>query len=159
MLSEIVKKKFLPYGEFIEPFKVEEITFDFFAHLETSLVHTTFFMKDYEIKSFLYVFGKKYQKLTINEFKHLWITFQKISKKLLKAPEDHYLSSFILFVEVEEAEETIKEVVINSFSSKNIWFGLKGSYHVGVALFSRKEKVYPKEISSYVSWIFENKNL
>jgi len=154
LLSEKVKKKVLPYGEFLEPFTVNGTTFDFFAHLEISLVHTTFFMKDYEIRSFLYIFGKRYQKLILNDFEDLWNIFPRVSRKLLKTPQDHYLSSFILLLD-EETEETVKKAVRNSFISKSIWFGFKGSYNVGVTLFLNEEIICPEEIKPYISWIFE----
>ena len=155
MLSEKVKRKVLPYGEFLEPFTVNGTTFDFFAHLETSLVHTTFFMKDYEIRSFLYIFGKRYQKLILNDFEDLWNIFLRVSRKLLKTPEDHYLSNFILLLEVEETEEAVKKTVRNSFISKSIWFGFKGSYNVGVTLFLNEEIICSEEIKPYISWILE----
>jgi len=155
LLSEKVKKKVLPYGEFLEPFTVNGTTFDFFAHLEISLVHTTFFMKDYEIRSFLYIFGKRYQKLILNDFEDLWNIFPRVSRKLLKTPQDHYLSSFILLLEAEETEETVKKAVRNSFISKSIWFGFKGSYNVGVTLFLNDEIICSEEIKPYTSWIFE----
>jgi hypothetical protein len=155
LLSEKIKRKVLPYGEFLEPFTVNGTTFDFFVHLETSLVHTTFFMKDYEIRNFLYIFGKRYQKLILNDFKDLWNIFPRISKKLLKTPEDHYLSSFILLLEVEETEEAVKKAVRNSFISKSIWFGLKGSYNVGITLFLNGKIICPEEIKPHISWISE----
>jgi hypothetical protein len=134
---------------------VNGTTFDFFAHLETSLVHTTFFMKDYEIRSFLYIFGKRYQKLILNDFKDLWNIFPGVSRKLLKIPEDHYLSIFILLLEAEEIEEVVKKTVRNSFISKSIWFGFKGSYNVGVTLFLNEEIICSEEIKPYISWILE----
>ncbi|WP_163328582.1 hypothetical protein GFV12_04480 [Desulfurobacterium thermolithotrophum] len=155
MLSEKIKKKISPYGKFTETFIIDEFSFDFFAFLETNLVHTTFFIKDYEIKSYFYIFGKRFHQLYLDDFKEILNISLSVSKKLLKTPEDHYLSTFIFILETEKTEEKVIETIQKTLISKSIWFGLKGSYRVGFVLSFKEKLFYPEEIKPFLSWLLD----
>ena len=152
MLSEIVKKKFLPYGEFMEPY----LDYEFYAKLETKVVHTTFFLKDYEIRSFLYVLGKKCKEVSESSFNSIWSSFKTLCKRLLDTPPDHYLSTFLLFLEVENFQDEVEKLVENAFFSKSILLGIKGSYQAGIIIYTKEKISYPQEIKSYVLWLLES---
>ncbi|TCK06522.1 hypothetical protein [Phorcysia thermohydrogeniphila] len=151
-MKEAVKEKFLKYGKIIEPFEIDGCRFEFFGELQLRTVHTTFFMKDYEIVSYLYLLSKRLKSVNIQKAKEELELLKRLSKKLLKTPEGHYLSTFILLLEAEEAE--IPEGEARAlFFKKSILFGLKGSFQCAVVITNGEREIYPKEVEDTIKWL------
>ncbi len=113
-----------PYGEYL-----------FLAKVKFTTYHTTFFMKDYEINSFLYLIGTKELKRPKEEFEK----FREITKELLELPPDHYFSSFCLL--------SLKGEVPLLYSSKSIWFGIKGKVEWGTLSFKGGKAKAPPQMA------------
>ena|GEM_PF-1126688 len=126
-LKELFKENGLwkePYGEF-----------DFYGLLEARLVHTTFFVKDYELLYFTHLFGKELEELNSEQLKRRFISFSKVVKEHLKTPKDHYLSTFLLFLSVRKPKLNLKEVE-SFYRKKSLWFGFKGFYQYGAVVWA-----------------------
>lgn len=115
MLSKKLKEFFTENGVWQEPFK----DYLFFGKVTVKTVHEILFLKDYEIVSNFYVFGKKVKNQMDAEssFKK----FLKDSEEFAEVPSDHYLSSVALILSSEEEVD-----VSNFFKKQFLWFGIKG---------------------------------
>ncbi|RKQ63484.1 hypothetical protein C7457_0357 [Thermovibrio guaymasensis] len=134
---------FQEYGRWEEPFR----DFLFYGKVKFTTVHTTFFMKDYQIDHFLYLFGVK--ELQVGP-KEAFSRLKELSKGLISLSPDHYLSSFVLFV--------FEGRVPSLYSSKSIWLGFRGKVEWGMFSFEGGKLVYPPQmegvgrfISSFLS--------
>ncbi|WP_457679040.1 hypothetical protein [Thermovibrio sp.] len=116
MLSNL-RRFFRERGTYKEPFN----EYLFFGKVEFRTVHTTFFMKDYEIRSFLYLFVKEEVREQEKELERL----KEISRELLTLPPDHYLSSFCTLALKGRG---------TAYSSKTLWLGFKGRVEWGVLM-------------------------
>lgn len=130
LLSRL-RKDFKETGRWIEPFG----EYLFLGELSIKTVHTTFFMKDYELNSYFYILGVKEIKDPKSEFEK----FKKFTKKLLKTPPDHYLSTFILLTFGGNFEPLTK--------TKSLLFGFKGKAEWALYRFNGKE-IEGKELSA-----------
>ena len=129
MLSNL-RSYFRTYGFWEEPFG----SYLFFGKLEVKLVHTTFFLKDYELNSFIYLFGVE----SLSEPKKCFEEFVSKTLKEFPPPPEHYLSSFVLLELKGKAPPLFKE--------KSLWFGFKGRYRWGVFSLKGSSISYPKEM-------------
>jgi hypothetical protein len=111
-----------PYGEF-----------DFYGLLQARLIHTTFFLKDYELLYFTHLFGKGLKELRLEQLKRYFEAFPEVVKGHLKAPKDHYLSTFILFFSVEKLKLNPKEIE-SFYRKKSLRLGFKGFYQYGAVV-------------------------
>ena len=114
MLSE-VKRFFREYGSWQEPYR----DYLFFGKVTVKTVHETLLLKDYEIVSNHYLFGKRVN--SQEEAETAFRRFLKESREVVEIPPDHYLSSVGLLLVSENPIE-----VSNFFERRFIWFGIKG---------------------------------
>lgn len=131
MLSKL-KEFFRKRGSWIEPYG----EYLFLAKVKFTTYHTTFFMKDYEINSFLYLIGTEELKRPKEDFEK----FREITKELLELPPDHYLSSFCLL--------PLNGEVPMLYSSKSIWFGIKGKVEWGTLSFKGEDVKTPPQMTN-----------
>jgi len=152
-MKDAIREKFLRYGKLIEPFEIDGYRFDFFGEIQVTTVHTTFFLKDYEIVCYIYVLSKKLKVVNFSKLQEEFEILKKLAKKLLKTPEGHFLSTFILLIETEELKLSREE--INSFFfRKSILLGLKGAFQCAVVVSSENnERFYPKEVEETIKWL------
>jgi len=115
LLSDKLRKFFTENGVWQEPFK----DYLFFGKFTVKTVHETLFLKDYEIISNFYIFGKEVKNQ--REAENLFKTFLRDSKKLIEIPPDHYLSSVALILSSDEEID-----VSNLFNRKFLWLGIRG---------------------------------
>ncbi len=111
-------------------------------------MHTTFFLKDYEIKSFLYIFGEKVPLVDGYFLEKKFPKYISISKKLLKTPPDHYLSTFIFLI----FAGTFSEAKL-PYYKKSLLFGFKGSLQTAPVVICDDNIFYPSEVEPYVKWL------
>ncbi|WP_456420222.1 hypothetical protein, partial [Thermovibrio sp.] len=111
-----LRRFFQRYGVWEEPFR----DYLFFGKVKFTTVHTTFFMRDYEIEHFLYLFGVKELD---REPEELLSELRVLSRELLTLTPDHYLSSFCLLV--------LEERVPLLYSSKSLLLGFRGRVEWG----------------------------
>jgi hypothetical protein len=114
---------FQNYGKWFEPFG----DYLFLGEVQIKTVHTTFFMKDYELNSFFYLVGVEKVENPKKEFEG----FVKFTRRLLKTPPDHYLSTFVLLAFGGKFEPLVKR--------KSLWLGLKGKVEWGFFRFNGGE--------------------
>ena len=112
-----LREFFQRYGVWEEPFG----DYLFFGKVKFTTVHTTFFMKDYEIEHFLYLFGVKELD---REPEELLSELRGLSRELLTLTPDHYLSSFCLLV--------LEGKVPLLYSSKSLLLGFRGRVEWGI---------------------------
>ncbi len=146
-MIERIKEKF-KFGIFKENVSLNGIDFIFYSFLEITTVHTTFFLKDYEIKSFLHVFGEKVPVVSGDFLRKRFSTYISISKNLLKLPPDHYLSTFIFLIMAESFSQDELP-----YFRKKILFGLKGSFQVAPVVICGSDYFYPTQIEYYINWL------
>jgi len=84
-------------------------------------------MKDYELNSFFYLVGVEKVENPEEEFE----SFVRFTRKLLKTPPDHYLSTFVLLTFGGEFEPLVRQ--------KSLWLGFKGKVEWGLFRFNGKE--------------------
>ena len=122
---------FKTYGKWVEPFE----DYLFLGEVQVKTVHTTFFMKDYELNSFFYLVGVERVENPEEEFDR----FIRFTQKLLKTPPEHYLSTFILLSFGGEFKPLVKR--------KSLWLGFKGKIEWGLFRFNGRE-VEGEELSA-----------
>ena len=145
MLSRL-KEYFKTYGVWKEDFK----DFEFFGRLEVSLVHEVFLLKDYEINSNFYLFGKR-----VGNRKEAESIFEKVKRnwrEFITIQRDHYLSAVVLVFLSDEAF-SVEEL----YSEKFLWFGIKGKVvFVGGVLKSDlrfPKKVKDREVGRFLDFL------
>jgi len=84
-------------------------------------------MKDYELNSFFYLLGVEKVKNPEEEFER----FVRFTRKLLKTPPEHYLSTFVLLSFGGEFKPLVKR--------KSLWLGFKGKVEWGLFRFNGRE--------------------
>jgi len=125
-LKEFFKKRGVwiePYGEYL-----------FLAKVKFTTYHTTFFLKDYEINSFLYLIGADSAGNPEEEFKR----FKEATREILELPPDHYLSSFCLLL--------LNGELPLLYSSKSLWFGIKGKVEWGTLVLKEGKLKAPPQM-------------
>ncbi|RUM43677.1 MAG: hypothetical protein DSY35_03105 [Desulfurobacterium sp.] len=154
-MKDAVREKFLKYGKLIEPFEIDGHRFDFFGEIQVKTVHTTFFLKDYEIISYIYVLSKNVTLAKLSLFQEEFNVLKRLARKLLKTPEGHFLSTFILLLETDRGELPEKEIR-ELFFRKSLLFGLKGALQCAVVAVTQKgdKKVYPSEVEETIKWLY-----
>ena len=115
MLNSGLRETFKKFGQWQEPFG----SFAFYGKLTTKIVHETLFLKDYEIVTSYYVFGKNVKNQ--EEAEKVFSKFLKESQNFLEVPPDHYLSCMALILTSNQEID-----VSRLFKREFIWFGIKG---------------------------------
>jgi hypothetical protein len=128
---------FKSYGTWEEPFG----SYLFFGKLEVKLVHTTFFLKDYELNSYIYLFGVE----SLEEPERRFADFISETLEKFPPPPEHYLSSFVL-LELEGKAPPL-------FREKSLWFGFRGKYRWGILSLRGSSISYPKEMEQLAKFI------
>jgi len=131
---ENLRKTFEEWGFWRENFG----DYLFVGKIQASLVHETFFLKDYEIRSNFYVFGKE---VPDGEVEVAFLRFVKDSEKLVEIPEDHFLSCLVLI-----CLSGSKKSVEGLYREKFLWFGLKGKIAFVGSTFDGKSLTFPAKI-------------
>jgi hypothetical protein len=118
-----LREYFQSCGKWLEPFE----NYLFLGEVQVKTVHTTFFMKDYELNSFFYLLGIEKVENPEEEFER----FVRFTRKLLKTPPEHYLSTFVLLSFGGEFKPLVKR--------KSLWLGFKGKVEWGLFRFNGRE--------------------
>jgi hypothetical protein len=134
-LLENLKKTFSRWGYWKENFR----GYLFAGGIQTKLVHETFFLKDYEISSNFYVFGKE----TSAEMEADFLKFVKESRKFIEIPSDHFLSCLVLIFLSKEKNESLIE---KFYREKFLWFGIRGKLVFVGGVFDGKTLKFPKDV-------------
>jgi len=127
-----LKNFFGRYGSWEEPFR----NFPFFGKVRFSTVHTTFFLKDYQIDHFLYLFGAPAHGRPESVFEDL----RELSRELLTLTADHYLSSFCI-LDFGGNWPCL-------YGSKNLWLGFRGRVEWGLLRVENGRVKAPEEMES-----------
>ncbi len=127
-LKEFFKKRGTwvePYGEYL-----------FLAKVKFTIYHTTFFLKDYEINSLLYLIGTDSIKNPKEEFEK----FKESTKKILNFPPDHYASYLCLLC--------LKGDPPLLYASKSVWLGIRGKVEWGILTLKEGEVKAPSQLKN-----------
>jgi hypothetical protein len=130
LLSRL-REYFETYGRWVEPFE----NYLFLGEVQVKTVHTTFFMKDYELNSFFYLLGVERVESPEEEFER----FIGFTRKLLKTPPEHYLSTFVLLSFGGNFEPLVRE--------RSLWLGFRGRVEWALYRFNGRD-VEGKELSA-----------
>ncbi|WP_456436260.1 hypothetical protein [Thermovibrio ammonificans] len=153
MLSSLLsnlKAFFSAYGSWKEPFG----NFSFLGSVVQKTVHTTFFMKDYELVNPFYLLGVYADSPPVKgELRRLFNLLKVESRKLLTLPPDHYTSTFALLILPRQEFDISPEELEEFYLRKSLWLGFKGFYRCGLVVFNGREFVAPRKLADVSAFL------
>ncbi len=144
-LKEAVKNKFQNVGEVKENF-----IHPLYIKISSSIIHTTFFMKDYEINSFYHLFFAERKTLTEEMLEEETKLLFKKREAFLSIPPDHYRSTVVLVVETEKFTGSKLPSKV-----KHLWFGIRGSLEFLTVVVNGRTILIDSKWKERVEWIFK----
>ncbi|SMP18846.1 hypothetical protein SAMN06265339_1638 [Desulfurobacterium pacificum] len=147
-----VAEKLKGLAEITESYSLGGKTYPLYIKLESSIFHTTFFLKDYEINSFFHLFFENFEKTTSEELKDELNFLIENRSAFLSIPPDHYRSTVVLVVETEKFTGSKLPSKV-----KHLWLGIRGSVEFLTVVAERKSRTILAEErwKERVEWIFE----
>ena len=151
-MKNLLKSRFQDLGEIKENLLLKGKTYPLYIKISSSIFHTTFFLKDYEINSFFHLFFENFEKTTSEELKDELNFLIENRSAFLSIPPDHYRSTVVLVVETEKLTGSKLPSKV-----KHLWFGIRGSVEFLTVVAERKSRTILAEErwKERVEWIFE----